>query len=116
PVLFHKLVDAIGTREWTDKEEVEAFLLERFPKDKVYNKELISPAQAENLLGTRLWAKAQKFIKRKEGAPQLVDESDKRPSIVSVTELFSDDTTDELDDLIGGSSTSDDSEDLNDLV
>lgn len=115
PVPFHKMVDGAGTREWTDEDEVEAFLLERFPKDKVYIRKLISVAQAENLLGTRLWAKVQKFIRKKDAAPQLVDESDKRPSIASAIELFADEGDDELDDLIGAPDSAE-ADDMDDLI
>lgn len=104
PVPGQKLVEGAGTREWSDEVEATSFLAARFPRDKIYNCKLISPAQAENLLGTRLWAKAQKLISKKDSDLQLVPESDSRPAATSTVALFDqlDVETDELDDLIFG--------------
>lgn len=101
-----KLVAGSGKRVWRDEKEAEQFLTSKLPrKTDAFNQKLISPAEAENILGTRNWAKAQDLIEKSEGRPMLVPLSDKRPELVPVVNLLDelpDEGLDELlDDLIG---------------
>lgn len=96
-----KLVEGEGRRDWIDESEAEEFLLSKIPKHQAFNFKLKSPAQCENILGTRNWAKAQALIGRTPGKPQLALETDKRPALIPVVNVFDDETTtDDFDDLI----------------
>lgn len=105
PCPGYKAVETIGDREWEDPEQAEKFLLEKIPKKDCYTQKLISPAQAENTLGTRNWLQAEKLITRRPGKPALVPLSDPRPELIPVINLFDDldaepaDGFDDLDDL-----------------
>lgn len=110
PCPGYKAVETLGDRQWEDEEEAEQFLLKKIPKKDVYKTTLISPAQAENILGTRNWAQAEKMITRNPGKPALVPLSDPRPALIPVINLFDDldATAEEFDDL--------DDSDINDLI
>lgn len=106
-----KVVSGAGNREWVNAEDVEAWLLTKYKKHQIYKSKLISPAQAENVLGTRNWAKVQEFIRTSEGSPTLVSAEDPRPALIPAINLFDvvddeldalfDDVTDDLDDILG---------------
>lgn len=103
PTPGFKAVATEGDRRWSDEEAVEAFCRE---KDRVkaadlFNTKLKSPAQLEQVVGTRNWAKLQQFVERPEGAPALVPESDKRPALINAVDLLDDLPDDDgFDDLI----------------
>lgn len=101
-----KLVAGAGKRVWRDEKEAEQFLTTKLPrKTDAFNFKLISPADAENILGTRNWAKAQELIEVNQGRPMLVPLSDKRDELIPVVDLLddlTDDPSDLLEDLIGG--------------
>lgn len=103
PTPGFKAVATEGDRRWSDEEAVEAFCRE---KDRVkaadlFNTKLKSPAQLEQVVGTRNWAKLQQFVERPEGAPALVPESDKRPALINAMDLLDDLPDDDgFDDLI----------------
>ena len=86
----YKPVETIGDRTWVDEAEAEKFLLGKLPAHKAYNRKILSPAQAENVLGTRNWKQAQDLIHRPPGKPALVPLSDPRPALIPVVELFED--------------------------
>jgi len=106
-----KVVSGAGRREWVNAEDVEAWLLTKYKKHQIYKSELISPAQAENVLGTRNWAKVQTFIRTSEGNPTLVSADDPRPALIPAVNLFDivddgidalfDEVCDDLDDILG---------------
>jgi hypothetical protein len=98
----YKAVETLGDREWRDVEEAEQFLRSKLPKDKCYTAKLLSPAQAENILGTRNWKKAEELIMRSPGRPALVPVSDPRPALIPAVNLFDEFPADEeaaFDDL-----------------
>lgn len=106
-----KVVAGAGRREWVNAEDVEAWLLTKYKKHQIYKSELISPAQAENVLGTRNWAKVQTFIRTSEGNPTLVSADDPRPALIPAVNLFDvvdddidllfDEVSYDLDDILG---------------
>lgn len=90
-VLGMKLVAGNGRRIWRDEAAAEKFLTEKLArKADAFNQKLISPAEAENMLGTRNWVKAQELIDVSVGRPMLVPLSDKREELVPVTNLLDD--------------------------
>jgi len=116
-----KLVSGAGRRNWRDEAEAEKFLTSKLPrKTDAFNQKLISPAEAENILGTRNWTKAQELIEVSEGKPLLVPLSDKRQELIPVTNLL-DDLPDDgleemLDDLIGDEPIEAESVDADSLI
>lgn len=108
----YKLVAGqMGDRAWTDDTAVEHYLKTgiRLPDQHVYSRKLIGPAGAEKLtkgteplIGERQWKKLQDMIKRADGKPTVVPESDPRPalSVTPVEEEF-DDLTQQIADDIG---------------
>ena len=75
-----KLVEGRSVRRWDDETKA-ADALESLIGDDAYKKSLISPAQAEKVLGKAKKADIQDMIVKPRGAPTLAPESDKRPSI-----------------------------------
>lgn len=106
PTPGFKAVETVGDRDWVDPEEAERFLTEKTSKKDAFNFKLKSPAQAERILGTRNWKKAESMIVRRPGKPALVPVSDARPAIQPIVELFDDESEfqteipDDLQDLI----------------
>lgn len=87
----YKLVEGRSIRKWDDENAVEQAM--RKAKIKVadmYTKKLISPAQAEKLLGKTNAIITEHSVKP-EGKPTLAPENDKRPAInVNLKDGFSD--------------------------
>lgn len=86
PLADYKLVEGRrGARSWTDAEQVEKLLKEKFrlKTEDMYDMKLISPTEAEKLLGEskRRWAQLEKLIEQKPGKPSVAPMSDKRPPI-----------------------------------
>ncbi len=80
-----------GARAWTDEETViEVMKSMRLKSDEMYNKKVISPAQAEKLLKSnkRKWPRVAELITQSEGKPTVVPESDKREAIGSKADDF----------------------------
>lgn len=79
-VTDHKLVLSSPHRQWVDEEKVGKYLSKKLGKKTAYPEKLISPSQAETLLG-----KDTKYIKdhtfKPEGKPTIAHESDKREAI-----------------------------------
>jgi len=100
-----------GDRTWTDAVAVEHYLKTgiRLPDQHVYSRKLVSPAGAEALtkgddplIGERQWKKLQDMIKRADGKPTVVPESDPRPAIeVRPVEEEFDDLSQQIADDIG---------------
>lgn len=76
----YKLVAGRSLRQWGD-ETVAAKTLEAEVGDDAYSKKLLSPAQAEKLLGKKRKGVIEPLIIKPEGKPTLAPESDKRPAI-----------------------------------
>jgi len=73
-----------GNRKWKDAGEVEAMMKSmKLKVDEMYDKEIISPTNAEKLLKKRprLWAKLKPLIGRSEGVVKVAPMSSKQPSV-----------------------------------
>lgn len=75
-----------GNRKWDDEEVAEVlFKAMRIKEDDMYNKNLISPADAEKLLAKSSpgrWEKVKKLYSQSEGSKHVANAKDKRPAIV----------------------------------
>lgn len=76
----YKLVAGRSLRQWGD-ESVAAKVLEAEVGEDAYTKKLLSPAQAEKLLGKKRKDLLEPLIIKPEGKPTLAPESDKRPAV-----------------------------------
>ncbi len=76
----YKLVSGRSIRQWSDETEAERILLEAVG-DKAHTKKLVSPTQAEKLLGKSGKDKISGVVIKPEGKPTLAPENDKRPAI-----------------------------------
>ena len=91
-----------GARAWSDEAAAEALLRQKFrlKVEEAYNLKLISPTQAEKVLGEqpKRWAQLEKLIIQSEGKPSVAPESDKRPAISVAPNA---DGMEEITDLVG---------------
>ena len=78
-----KLVEGrSGNRQWADPVSAEAFLIDLgADPNKIINRELVSPAQADKLLSKDERQALAAFVTRSPGKPTVALESDKRPAI-----------------------------------
>mgnify|MGYP003119302507 CR=1 FL=1 len=83
-----KLVEGRSNRKWSDEEQAKEVLLSAKGEDEIYTKKLISAPQAEKLLGKNEKHLIADLIIKPNGKPTLAPESDKRPPIGDVTDLF----------------------------
>lgn len=98
---FKLVKGKLGNRQWTDKVEAEeALKAMRLKQTDMYSMSIISPTQAEKLLkdSPRRWNKLQDLITRKDGAPAVAPESDKRPALEvrAVADDFDDESGEDL--------------------
>jgi hypothetical protein len=77
----YKLVEGRSNRAWRDEDATAKALIGVIDMDKLYISKLISPAQAEKELGKSRADLLENLITKPVGAPTLVPESDKRPSV-----------------------------------
>jgi hypothetical protein len=77
----YKLVEGKSNRQWGNVEEAEQFLDELIGSDLAFTRKIISPAQAEKVLGKKRAGEIADLIVKPLGAPTLAPESDKRPTI-----------------------------------
>lgn len=74
-----------GSRQWIKDREAEIveYLSStvRLTQDEIYSKKLISPTQAEKLVGPVQYKRLGEFVTQSAGSPAIVPESDKRPAI-----------------------------------
>jgi len=98
PIAGFKLVRGRSARAWVHKEDgdmVKAFdKIMTLPQDSYYEKKLLSPAKFEKgpkrLLTINQWAMVDDvLIKKIEGSPTLVPESDNRKAINDPADVFS---------------------------
>ena len=82
-----KIVEGRSVRQWKDDEEIPT-TLERIFGNSAYTRKLISPAQAEKMLGKANKAAVERFIVKPRGKPTLTSESDPRPSITASASDF----------------------------
>lgn len=76
-----KLVAGRTSRRWDDDDAAQGALTGLIGADKATSTKVISPAQAEKLLGTKRKAEVADMIVVSAGKPTLAPESDKRPAI-----------------------------------
>jgi hypothetical protein len=78
----YKLVEGKSNRQWADDTQAAAKLVDLIGNDKAYAPpKLISPAQAEKVLGKAKASEIAPLITKPSGAPTLAPEADKRPAI-----------------------------------
>lgn len=76
-----KMVEGRSVRKWQDESEAEKVMLSLRSENEIYTKKLLSPTQAEKLLGKKDKDKIKDIVIKPSGKPTLVKESDKRKSI-----------------------------------
>lgn len=76
-----KLVEGRALRKWADETEAEKVMRLLVGSDKAIVSKVVSPAQAEKLLGTKRKGEIADMIVKPSGKPTLAPESDKRPAI-----------------------------------
>jgi len=89
----YKLVEGRANRRWINDETASKDLLDLLGEDDAYTKKLVSPAQAEKILGKKRVSEIADLIVKSSGAPTLAPETDKRPAINLTAEDFSDCTS-----------------------
>lgn len=83
-----KLVEGRSIRKWSDEEQAGERLVDLVGEQGAFTKKLISPAQAEKLLGKKDKAKIGDIVAKPRGAATLAKESDPRPAISPVDADF----------------------------
>jgi len=86
----YKLVNGRSTRKWIDNEDnVSTKLSEFLSEDDIFKRSMISPAQAEKILGKKNLFEINDLIIKSEGSPTLAKDDDARKSISEkITDLF----------------------------
>lgn len=80
-----KLVKARANRKWKDESQVISDLGMILDDDSLYTKKLISPAQAEKILGK---GSVNELTEVPDKGTQLVSENDKRPAVQTAIDMF----------------------------
>ena len=83
-----KMVEGRSVRKWANDASAEQVLLSLRDESEIYTKKLLSPTQAEKLLGKKDKGAIADEIIKPIGKPTLAKESDKRPSIDNIDDLF----------------------------
>lgn len=80
----YKIVEGKSNRAWVDEVAVTAALAAKLPLDQVAPRSVISPAQAEKLIGKKsdFWvAFSKEHVAKPPGKPTMVPISDERPAL-----------------------------------
>lgn len=86
----YKLVEGKSNRQWADVEAAETVLIDLIGPEASHTRKIISPAQAEKVLGKKRVGEISDLIVKPTGAPTLAPESDKRPPInISASDFLS---------------------------
>ncbi|MGL4516785.1 MAG: DUF2800 domain-containing protein [Shewanella sp.] len=85
-----KIVAGRSSRSWRDEAMAAEMLLTLRDEQEVYSRKLISPAQAEKLLGRKVAAELADHIVKSDGKPVMVPATDPRKSINDCAECFDD--------------------------
>jgi hypothetical protein len=85
----YKMVEGRSNRDWVDYDRAEKELIARIG-DKAHTRKLISPAQAEKVIGKKDIHLLDDLIVKSSGKPTLAKESDKRPAINAQVSDFDD--------------------------
>jgi len=85
-----KVVEGRSLRSWSDEEVVKSTLdLMQYKTEEIYTMKLISPAQAEKLVGKKKFGELNELVVKPPGKPTLVPDSDKRKAInENVEDMF----------------------------
>jgi hypothetical protein len=85
-----KVVEGRSLRSWSDEEAVKYELdLMQYKTEEIYSMKLISPAQAEKLVGKKKFGRLNELVVKPPGKPTLVPDSDKRKAFnEDVEDLF----------------------------
>jgi hypothetical protein len=83
----YKLVEGRGSRKWTDEAEAERELRRKLKVAEIFPKKIITPAQAEKLVGKKHKALLE-FSVRERGKPTLAPATDPRPMYGAQAEDF----------------------------
>jgi len=84
----YKLVEGRSTRRWYDDETAEFRLREMVGAEKAVTTKVISPTQAQKILGAKRKNEIAEMIVKPSGKPTLVPDSDKRLAINVTAEDF----------------------------
>lgn len=85
----YKVVAGRSTRQWGDNDEVVADeLREYMADDEIYTMKIVSPAQAEKVVGKKAFVELEHLVVKPEGKPTLVPDDDKRPSLTNMIDEF----------------------------
>ncbi len=90
----YKLVAGRSQRQWVDKEVAEEELIKMLG-DEAFVEKLVSPAQAEKLLGRERAAEISDLYHKPEGRPQLAPDSDPRSAVKPEAANFFNDISNE---------------------
>lgn len=85
----YKLVEGKSNRQWADDSVASKVLADLIGIDAAYTQKLISPTQAEKVLGKKRADEIANLITKPTGAPTLAHETDKRPAINISADDFS---------------------------
>ena len=77
----YKLVEGRSIRRWYDEEEAKLQLRKIMDPDKVTISKVISPTQAQKILGPKRKSEIDNMVVKPTGKPTLVKESDKRDPV-----------------------------------
>ena len=80
PFEGYKLVAGRSLRQWGDEQEAAKTLAAELGEE-AFNKKLLSPAQAEKVLGKKRKDLLEPLIVKPQGKPTIAPESDKRPAV-----------------------------------
>ena len=83
-----KLVEGRSVRKWSDEDQAGERLVDLVGEQNAFTKKLISPAQAEKLLGKKDKALIADIVAKPRGAATLAKETDPRPAISPVDADF----------------------------
>lgn len=85
----YKLVEGKSNRQWADDSVAAKVLADLIGINAAYTQKLISPTQAEKVLGKKRADEIADLITKPTGAPTLAHETDKRPAINISADDFS---------------------------
>lgn len=85
----YKLVEGRHTRRWISDDTASDVLI-KLLEDDAFTRKLVSPAQAEKLLGKKRASEIADIVVKSRGAPTLAPEADARPAINITNADFND--------------------------
>lgn len=81
-----KVVEGRSLRKWGDEDQVADVLRQNgYEDDQIFSMKLISPAQAEKLIGKKSFGDYESLVVKPQGKPTIVPDSDKRDAVQNVS-------------------------------